>query len=236
MKHLLLRLEPVIWLLFGGGMMVGAFLLPAWLLVATLAVPLGIAPDDALSYKRALELMGSLPGRVVMAAAIALPLWAGAHHLRHIAIDFHMMEYYSSDEYLHSLENEPAQTLRRRIKAWWALGNMFYYAAPFFREVFFRPMDLLDPGGKRIREAFKRIQLVGEKPRVARRPFNRFLITLQNLYQNRLTRSTLGWLGTRIMGLRPQVMERLYTDEEARRAQVMSFDAMADEALAAKFA
>ena len=88
MKTLLLKLEPVILALFGGGMMVAVLLFPAWLLVGTLAVPLGIAPAEALSYERALALAGSLPGRLLLAAAIALPLWAGAHHLRHIAIDF----------------------------------------------------------------------------------------------------------------------------------------------------
>jgi fumarate reductase subunit D len=87
-KTLLLRLEPVIWVLFGAGMMVGAFLFPAWLLVVGLAAPLGIAPADALSYDRAFALASSLPGRALLVAAMALPLWGGAHHLRHLAIDF----------------------------------------------------------------------------------------------------------------------------------------------------
>lgn len=84
----MLKLEPVVWGLFGAGMMVGVLVFPAWLLVATLAVPLGLAPESALGYERALALAGSLPGRAVLAAAIALPLWGGAHHLRHLAIDF----------------------------------------------------------------------------------------------------------------------------------------------------
>lgn len=155
---------------------------------------------------------------------------------RHIAIDFHMIEYYSSDAYQRELAAQPARSLTRRVRAWWALANMFRYAAPFFREVFFRPMDLLDPAGRRMREAFKRIQLVGTKDRVARRPFNRFILTLQALHQHRLTRSTLGWISRRLLGLRPEVIDRLYTEAEARRARSMSFDAMADEALAMKFA
>jgi fumarate reductase subunit D len=87
-KTLLLRLEPLIWMLFGAGMMAGAFLFPAWILVVGLAVPLGIAPAEALAYDRAFALASSLPGRALLAAAIALPLWGGAHHLRHLAIDF----------------------------------------------------------------------------------------------------------------------------------------------------
>ena len=36
MKHLLLRLEPLIWLLFGQGIMIGTMLLTGWLLVVGL--------------------------------------------------------------------------------------------------------------------------------------------------------------------------------------------------------
>ena len=39
-------------------------------------------------YERMLGLAASLPGKVILATAIVLPLWGGAHHLRHIAIDF----------------------------------------------------------------------------------------------------------------------------------------------------
>lgn len=88
MKTLMLKLEPVIWGLFGAGMLAGVLLFPAWLLVGALAAPLGLAPAEALGYERALALAGSLPGRLLLAAAIVLPLWAGAHHLRHLAIDF----------------------------------------------------------------------------------------------------------------------------------------------------
>ena len=48
-------LEPIIWLLFGAGMMVGGLLLPAWALVMGLAEPLGIALDGALTYDHALR-------------------------------------------------------------------------------------------------------------------------------------------------------------------------------------
>lgn len=84
----MLRLEPVIWVLFGAGMMVGGFLLPALILVLGLAGPLGFVPEGALAFERVYGLAASLPGRLVLAAAAALPLWAGAHHLRHVWIDF----------------------------------------------------------------------------------------------------------------------------------------------------
>lgn len=87
MKHPLLRLEPLIWLLFGGGIMVGTMLLTAWLLVVCLAAPLGMVPAEALSFQRAHDLGASWIGRLVLLGVVALPLWKGAHHLRHVSID-----------------------------------------------------------------------------------------------------------------------------------------------------
>ncbi len=84
----MLKLEPIIWQLFGGGMLLGAFLFPAYLFVVGFAAPTGIAPAEGLAYDRMLGLASSIPGRVIIAAAIALPLWAAAHHVRHIFIDF----------------------------------------------------------------------------------------------------------------------------------------------------
>ncbi len=92
MKHLLLRLEPVIWLLFGGGIMVGTLLLPGYLLTMGLGVPLGVVPAEALSYERLHAMVahpiGGLVFRAVALALIALPLWKGAHHLRALSVDF----------------------------------------------------------------------------------------------------------------------------------------------------
>ena len=84
MKALMLKLEPIIWLLFGGGMMVGGFVLPAW--IAT--VGLGLAGDEALAYDRMHALISNPIARLVALAAMALPLWGGAHHLRHLWLDF----------------------------------------------------------------------------------------------------------------------------------------------------
>ena len=88
MKALLVRLEPIIWLLFGGGMMATALLYPGWIFSVGLAQPLGVFSDDALGYDRALALATNPIGRLVIVLAIALPLWAAAHHVRHVQIDF----------------------------------------------------------------------------------------------------------------------------------------------------
>lgn len=88
MKHWLLRLEPLIWLLFGPGILIGTMLLTGWILVVGLGVPTGFVSADALSFERAHALAASLPGRVFLLALVALPLWKGAHHVRSLSIDF----------------------------------------------------------------------------------------------------------------------------------------------------
>ena len=42
MRALFLKLEPIIWLLFGQGILIGTILLTGWVLIVGLAHPLGI--------------------------------------------------------------------------------------------------------------------------------------------------------------------------------------------------
>lgn len=94
MRALLLKLEPVIWLLFGQGILIGTMLLTPFILVVGLLVPLGLVDADALSYERAHSiatywLLGVIPlGQLLLAAILVLPLWKGAHHVRSLMIDF----------------------------------------------------------------------------------------------------------------------------------------------------
>jgi fumarate reductase subunit D len=88
MKSFLLRIEPIIWFLFGQGIMIGTILLTGWVLVVGLLLPLGIVPAEALSYERAHMLGSNIVGRLLLAALLILPLWKGAHHVRSLAIDF----------------------------------------------------------------------------------------------------------------------------------------------------
>ncbi len=155
---------------------------------------------------------------------------------RHIAVDYHMVEHYASDAYAAACRAAPRRPLGERLRGILALSLMLYHAKPFFRDVFFAPMELTDPSGRRLLEAFKRIQLLGEKPASARRPFGRFLRTLYELFNHPLAGRLLGPAIARVMGLDPRVIRRLYTDAEARRASRMTFDELAEEALRAKYA
>jgi fumarate reductase subunit D len=85
--HPLLKLEPLIWFLFGQGIMIGSMLMTGWLLVVCVLAPLGIVPPDALSYERAHMLASHPIGRLVLLGILALPAWKGAHHVRHFFID-----------------------------------------------------------------------------------------------------------------------------------------------------
>jgi hypothetical protein len=153
---------------------------------------------------------------------------------RHIAIDYHMAEYYASDAYQEWLDAQPRPTLAERAHTATTVVRMLYHAAPFFKDVFFEPMNVVDPRGRRLREAFKRIQLVSRKPGVARRPFVRFMLSMQDAYNNELARRALGPLITRTVGVPGSLISSLYTDDELARTATMSFDEMAEEALASK--
>lgn len=155
---------------------------------------------------------------------------------RHIAVDFHMLDYYGSAAYAERLRRQPPRSRTARLRASLVFASALYYAAPFFRDVFFEPMRVCDPSGMRMREAFKRVQLAGRKTTPRRHAFIKVLRVLQDIYNDSPTgRRVFGRLIERILGVDPEMIARLYTEAERRRAEAMSFDAMAEEALKAKY-
>jgi fumarate reductase subunit D len=87
MRRWIHAVDPVLWPVFGLGFFCAAFLLPPWVAVVGIAHPAGWVPEGALVYERVYGLASSLPGRALLATAVALPLWNGAYHLRHTAMD-----------------------------------------------------------------------------------------------------------------------------------------------------
>ena len=80
------KLEPVFWLLFGGGGFVAAFFLPGFLIGVGLLAPLGLM-ESGLGYDRVLSLATSPVGRVFLISMLSLILWHCAHHMRHVIMD-----------------------------------------------------------------------------------------------------------------------------------------------------
>jgi hypothetical protein len=154
---------------------------------------------------------------------------------RHIAIDFHMTEHYASDEHLAEIKRRRKPTPRELAAGVRALVTMMWHAKPFLQEVFLAPMDRTDPSGHRIQEAFKRIQLIMRKPTVARMPFSRFMIGVQNLYNHPIANKLLGPLLLRALGAEDRAARYLFTREELERSHRMSFDELAEDAVAAKY-
>jgi hypothetical protein len=155
---------------------------------------------------------------------------------RHIAVDFHMTEIYSSEQFLAASRRRPRRPWRQTARGAWTMANVIWRAGPFLRNVFLRPMDRTDPSGKRLREAFKRIQLVSNTPAVARLPLTRFLLIMQAAYNHPLLGRLAGPLILRLMSADDRFARVLYTDEELARARQMSFDELAEDVLAAKYA
>ena len=116
-----------------------------------------------------------------------------------------------------------------------ALMTMMWHARPFLKEVFVAPMDRTDPSGRRIREAYKRIQLVLRKQTVSRTPFSRFMIFMQDLYNRPVIGKVFGRVLLRALGAEDRAARILFTPEELARTRRMSFDELAEEALAVKY-
>jgi len=154
---------------------------------------------------------------------------------RHIAIDFHMTELYCSDAYLAQIRARPRPTLRQIYRGARSLFTMMWYAKPFLQQTFLAPMDRTDPTGRRIQEAFKRIQLVMRKPTVARTPFSRFMIAGQAAYNHPIIGRIFGPLLLRALGAEDRAARVLFTREELARTRDMSFDELAEDTLALKY-
>jgi hypothetical protein len=71
---------------------------------------------------------------------------------------------------------------------------------------------------------------------VAARPIAKFLFGLQDIHNHPIYGVFLGRLAVRILGVNPEVLDVLYTDEEAQVSNRMSFDELANEALQLKYA
>lgn len=153
---------------------------------------------------------------------------------RHVAIDYYMTEYYASPAWAVAEASAPRRSPRESMQGAWAFAGMLLAAKPFIKDVFIEPMARVDPQRRRMREAFKRMQLLGAKPGVAARPFSRFLRSLQFLYTNPATHALFGRIAERLVGVPGEYLKDLYTEEEWAAAGSMSFDELAQEALGAK--
>jgi hypothetical protein len=148
---------------------------------------------------------------------------------RHIAIDYFMVERYASPEYQRAAEKKQ-RPLRDRASATWTFANVLYWGQPFFRDVFFEPMSRVDPSGTRLREAFKRMQLLGAKPGTTTRSFGRFMHRMQRAYIHPLAGPAVRNVVGRVTGV-GDYLGKLATDAELAEAAQKSFEQLADEAL-----
>lgn len=152
---------------------------------------------------------------------------------RHIAIDYFMVGYYASPAWTERRARRPRKRAADHARSAWTFVSMLYFGQPFFRDVFFAPMARIDPTGTRLREAFKRLQLLGAKPATSNTWFGAFMRTLELGYNDPRARMLLGPAIRRVAGV-GDFLRHLYTEEEGARAATMSYDELAGEALGVK--
>ncbi len=153
---------------------------------------------------------------------------------RHIAIDYHMAEYYAGDDYWEMKKRQPSKPLSHYALAAWSFLNLIRTGGPFFMEMFFRPMQTVDPGGRRLTEAFKRMQLLQNMPGIERSPLARFGLFLRDTYNHPFYGPLFGGIVQRIAGLPPELMRNLYSREEGEAARTRGFAWLANEGLSVK--
>lgn len=157
---------------------------------------------------------------------------------RHVSVDYYMTEFYASPAWQAQCAAEPRKSASEIARAVAAFTGMILAAKPFIRDVFVDPMTRVDPERRRMREAFKRMQLLGTRPGVSERPFSRFLRSAQRLYvvseKNPVTRALFGGLAERLVGVPGEYLQDLATAEEREAAARLTMDELAKDALAAK--
>lgn len=76
------KTEPFLWGMFSAGGVVAALFVPIHIIVAGLAVPLGLIKAEAVSYQHMLSLVGNPLIKLYLFVLVALPLFHAAHRLR----------------------------------------------------------------------------------------------------------------------------------------------------------
>ena len=76
------KTEPFWWGLFSAGGVVAALVVPIHIIIAGLAVPLGLLGADAVGYTHMRALLGNPLVKLYLFVLVALPLFHAAHRLR----------------------------------------------------------------------------------------------------------------------------------------------------------
>lgn len=85
--------EPFWWGMFSLGGVVAALLIPIHIFLDGLAVPLGIAGKETLSYDRMMALLANPIIKIYLFALIVLPLYHAAHRIRFSLYELGIREF-----------------------------------------------------------------------------------------------------------------------------------------------
>lgn len=87
MRYQINTIEPIWWALFSAGGFLIALLLPIFILIFGVMMPLGAVPEAAYSGPRMTNLLGNWLIRLFLFVLVALPLFHWAHRFRYFLFD-----------------------------------------------------------------------------------------------------------------------------------------------------
>jgi len=83
---------------------------------------------------------------------------------RHIAMDFFMTEYFSKNK----VSRDSGDRTNAMLKP--EMWGVMIWGPGFFNDVFFRPMQIVDPDNHQMKEVMKRLRRFNDRPEVANNP------------------------------------------------------------------
>lgn len=147
---------------------------------------------------------------------------------RHIALDYLLLDAYGAEDV-----DLPKPTLAQTAALSLAFARALRAGVPFMREVFFGQSTHVDPDGRRLRDAVRRIQLLSHRGQLSSRGFGRIYGAVQRAFDSPLAGPCArGLMGALVNG-DPEVFRSQFSAAERAAHVRRSAEDAAHETVAA---
>jgi rubrerythrin len=128
---------------------------------------------------------------------------------RHIALDYLLLDAYGAEDV-----DLPKPTLGQTIALSLAFTCALRAGVPFMREVFFGQSSHVDPDGRRLRDAVRRIQLLSQRGHLSSRGFGRIYGAVQRAFDSPIAGPWARRLMAALVNGDPEVFRSQFSADE----------------------